>query len=268
MERLPAGWTSVDAVGDGGVDDEEGADPEDGGEAVAAARGASAASPHRQSIAIFGGLAGIVVAAALVVLASGTPRPTVTIGGEPEARPVVGAAASASASARATRSPGSAGASAGGGAEVVVDVEGAVARPGVYHLPGGSRLADALRAAGGFSAAVDVPAVEQDLNLATTVTDGAKVRVPALGETTTGTPVGSGIPATAAAAPVAGALIDLNHASAEQLDTLPGVGPATAAKIIAAREERPFATVDELDDRGVLGPSTLAKLRDLVTVGP
>ena len=92
--------------------------------------------------------------------------------------------------------------------------------------------------------------------------DGSSVRVPARGDPPVSPPpaVGGG----ASAAP--GAPIDLNTATAEQLDTLPGIGPVTAAKILAARDEAPFAAVDELRSRGVLGEKTFERIRDLVTV--
>jgi competence protein ComEA len=148
---------------------------------------------------------------------------------------------------------------------IVVDVEGAVVSPGLHELSDGSRLGDAIIAAGGYAAAVDIDAASRILNLAAKLNDGQQVHVPALGEaivTPTGTTAGG------TDSPSAGGLIDLNHATAEELDTLPGVGPVTAAKIIDARTQAPFATVDELETRGVVGPATLEKLRSLVTVTP
>lgn len=151
-------------------------------------------------------------------------------------------------------------------AGVVVDVGGAVARPGVYHLPAGSRVADAVEAAGGYGTTVDAGRVDQQLNLAAVVKDGEKIRVPVRGEAAAeAIPAGSGGPAAAGAR--AGP-VDLNTADAPALDALPGVGPATAAKIIAARAERPFASVDDLLSRKVVGAATLEKLRPLVTVAP
>ena len=157
------------------------------------------------------------------------------------------------------------------GAGLVVDVGGAVLRPGVYHLPDGARVADAIAAAGGYGTTADAALVDLRLNLAAVVRDGEKVRVPARGEALAAAGAGSatadGIGAGGAAAP-GGALVNLNTADAGALDTLPGVGPATVAKIIAARDEQLFAAVDELLARKVVGAATLEKLRPLVSVGP
>lgn len=147
---------------------------------------------------------------------------------------------------------------------LVVEVGGAVLEPGVYRLPAGSRVGDAVAAAGGFGPRVDAALADRQLNLAAPLRDGDEVHVPVRGE-----PAGAGGGGTDGPA-VAGseaAPIDLNRATAEQLDTLPGVGPVTVAKIIAAREEQPFATVDDLAARKVVGSATLEKLRPLVVVG-
>ena len=151
--------------------------------------------------------------------------------------------------------------------ELVVDVGGAVRRPGLYRLPAGARVADAIEAAGGYGAGVDAAAVDAQLNLAAPLTDGEQVRVPVRGEAPS---AGSGSDSGSGGGPAGagGGPIDVNTASAEALDTLPGVGPATAAKIIAAREEQPFASVDDLLARKVVGPATLEKLRPLITTGP
>lgn len=154
------------------------------------------------------------------------------------------------------------------GASVIVDVEGAVMQPGVHELEAGSRVGDAITAAGGYAANADIEAAGTGLNLASKLSDGQQIHVPALGEVIAATPAAGGGPGGAGQSPGSGGLIDINHASAEELDTLPGIGPVTAAKIIDARTQAPFATVEELQTRGVVGQSTFDKLRDLITVTP
>ncbi len=162
------------------------------------------------------------------------------------------------------------------GAELVVEVAGAVARPGVYRLSAGVRVADAIAAAGGYSPRVDIGRATAGLNLAARLADGDRIVVPSRDDPETGSGEAAGV-ATTGGSPGAGATgpgpshdsgrpgpIDLNHASASELDTLPGIGPVTAAKIVAAREEAPFTSVDELRSRKLVGAATFEKLRDLV----
>lgn len=135
-------------------------------------------------------------------------------------------------------------------AQLVVDVAGAVRRPGLYHLAAGTRIADAVAAAGGAAANADVALV----NLAAPLADGEQVLVPARGTAS-----------AAEGAPSPTAPLDLNTASADQLDALPGVGPATAQKIIDYRQTHgPFRTLDELEAVPGIGPSKLAQLKGLV----
>jgi competence protein ComEA len=138
---------------------------------------------------------------------------------------------------------------------LVVDVEGAVVRPGIIELPAGSRVADAVAAAGGYSAEADLPAAAAQVNLAATVRDGQQIVVPFIGASM-GRASGNG-----------SGLVDLNTASAEELDALPGIGPVTVDKIVAARSEQPFASLDEMVTRKVLTSAQVDKIRDLVTLG-
>lgn len=141
--------------------------------------------------------------------------------------------------------------------DVVVHVAGQVSRPGVYRLPIGERVDDAVRAAGGPTEDADLDA----LNLAAVVVDGARVYVPAHGEVPP--PQTQGGMTAIAEVPIGP--IDINRADADLLDTLPGVGPATAAAIVAERERNgPFLGVDDLERVPGIGPSRLAGLRDLV----
>jgi competence protein ComEA len=138
---------------------------------------------------------------------------------------------------------------------VVVDVVGAVRRPGLYRLAQGSRIADALTRAGGATPKADLAQV----NLAAPLADGEQILVPRRG--TGGVAAGAG-PASpgAPAAPV-----QLSTATLEQLDSLPGVGPVTAQKILDYREHHgAFQSVDELDAVPGIGPKRLEQLRELV----
>lgn len=224
MEQPPESWRSIETP-----------EPEPA---------AREARPERPRLALALGAA----AAALLALAVGLAA--TSSGGlePPETRPAVAASHVSEGPARASGA-------------ITVDVAGAVARPGVYALPAGCRVADAIRAAGGYSARVDTAAVAASLNLAEPLADGAKLVVPERGAAAA--PAGTaGRTGTAT-----GGRIDINRASASELDTLPGIGPVTAAKIIAAREEQRFRTVDELVTRKVVSASVFGKIRDLVTAG-
>lgn len=147
------------------------------------------------------------------------------------------------------------------GRELVVDLEGGVAEPGIQQLPEGSRVADAIVAAGGYSADADVSAAARQLNLAAPLTDGQQIYIPVIGES-----AGGGSSPGASGGGSGGGLLNLNQATPEQLDALPGIGPVTVQKIVAARQEQPFRSLDELVERKVLTASQLAKIRDQVTV--
>ena len=160
-----------------------------------------------------------------------------------------------------------------------VEVSGGVTQPGVISLPEGSRLIDAVSAAGGWGERVDPLRVELCLNLAAPLEDGSAIRIPTrddrllLGLTgvecgplySSASEIASSDETNSASGSTAtGGKIDLNRASADELDTLPGIGPATAAKIIAARKEKPFVIVDDLRDLKIISESVLQGIRALV----
>jgi competence protein ComEA len=142
---------------------------------------------------------------------------------------------------------------------LVVYVAGSVVAPGVYSLTASARVTDAIAAAGGAVADADLDVV----NLAATVRDGERIYVPRVGEVVPAV-IGNdaAVGDTVAAGPV-----NVNSATEDQLDVLPGVGPATAAAIVAHRQQNgPFQDVDQLGDVRGIGPAKLDALRGLVTV--
>ena len=147
------------------------------------------------------------------------------------------------------------------GQEVLAHAAGAVARPGLYRLRPGARVADLIQAAGGTAPEADA----DQLNLAAKVGDGDRVYVPRRGETP---PPPAGQPSAAGAAgPGPPALVDLNSATLDQLEALPGVGPATAQAILDYRREHGrFRSVEELLEVRGIGDAKLAALRSKVRV--
>jgi competence protein ComEA len=150
-------------------------------------------------------------------------------------------------------------------ADLVIDVQGAVRRPGVVLLAPGARVADALAAAGGYSRQADLNAAAASLNLAALLTDGAQVYVPIIGAPAAG---GGGTSSGSGGAGSGGGgstLVNVNTATPEELEALPGIGPVTVQKIVAGRAEQPFATLEEMVEREVIDRGQLEDIRDLVT---
>jgi competence protein ComEA len=156
-------------------------------------------------------------------------------------------------SASAGQFPAGAGGGAGlsletGGGDVVVDVAGAVRRPGVYRMPAGARVVDAVERAGGAAA----DALLEGINRAAHLTDGQQIVVPGRGD---GPVVGAGA--------AAGAPIGLGSATVEELETIDGIGPVTAQKIVEFRDQQGgLASVEQLDEVSGIGPATMESLRD------
>ena len=141
---------------------------------------------------------------------------------------------------------------------VVVYITGAVPRPGVYALPQGARVQDAISAAGGFLAEAE----KTQINLAALLEDGEKLDIPYLEGASPVLPTPG---ATVIAASTE--LIDINIASQAELESLPGIGPTTAQKIIQYREENgPFINAEDIINVSGIGPGTYERIKDLITV--
>jgi len=150
-------------------------------------------------------------------------------------------------------------------AEAYVDVDGAVVRPGVYRLKDGARVSQAIDAAGGLTVEADVTG----LNRASKITDGQKIYVPTVGEQQAAAAVGGadgGAVLASGANDVAG-LVNINTASAAELQTLSGIGPSMAQSIIDERTKNgAFASVDDLMRVSGIGEKKLAKIKDCICV--
>jgi len=141
---------------------------------------------------------------------------------------------------------------------ISVDVSGAVLKPGVYQLNEGARIEDSIKAAGGFSDDSNKEYISKYLNMAQKLSDGTKVYVPLDGEMTVNTSGG-----TSAAGASTQSKLNINTSSQSELETLSGIGPVTASKIISAR---PYQSIDELTSKKIVSKAVFEKIKDsLVT---
>ena len=140
--------------------------------------------------------------------------------------------------------------SASGSAELIVDIGGEVVRPGVYKLPIGSRIEDALRSAGGVTGGADTDYINKYLNKAAKVSDGQKLYIPHAG-------------AENAQRSTLNAQVNINSASQAELEGLPGIGPVTAGKIIS---NRPYQNTSELLSKKIVGRKVYEQIQDQISV--
>lgn len=147
--------------------------------------------------------------------------------------------------------------------EIVIDVEGAVLKPGIYSLVSNSRLSDALISAGGLSENADRDWLAKNLNLAVKLVDGAKIYIPRIGETLLRSASSNFEGQAGITGNLASDQINVNTASEEVLDTLPGVGPVTAQKIINGR---PYSSIDELLSKKTVGSKVFEQIKEKITV--
>jgi len=143
---------------------------------------------------------------------------------------------------------------------VFIDIEGAVQKPGVYEIESDKRLKDVVVKAGGLAKDVNMSYVSKSLNMAAKIQDGMKIYIPFQGENSSDLQT-SAVPAVSA--DTVSGLIDVNTASESELDKLPGVGPATAVKIVSFR---PYASLDELVNKKAVGEAVFSKIKDKISL--
>ena len=147
--------------------------------------------------------------------------------------------------------------------EIWVQVSGAVESPGVYRMNEGDRVMDAIAAAGGFSPGANT----STFNMARRVQDEARYHVPTLGEVSATAPPPSATVSTRRESGPGESLIDLNSASSQELQALPGIGPVKAENIVSHRDSNgPFGSVEDLENVAGIGPKILESIRSVVTV--
>ena len=148
-------------------------------------------------------------------------------------------------------------------APLTVDVQGAVSSPGVYTMPWGSRIEDAIRSAGGLRQDADIQRIAQTVNRAAKVVDGAKLYFPSVNDAKVGT--GQGVQSESVGSTSNGSinLINVNMATQSELESLSGIGPVTAKKIINAR---PYQTLEELLTKQIIGQALYNKIKDNITL--
>ncbi len=211
-----------------------------------------------------------VVVAMLVVIAMASGLAMATLGGESDGvsfnrdATSVERADTGSADASDDGDPSSDSKRASAASEVYVDVDGAVATPGVYRLREGARVAQAIDAAGGLTPEADVTG----LNRASKVVDGQKIYVPHAGEQQTVSDVtGSGPGEAPVGASVASDLVNINTANAAELQTLSGIGPSMAQSIIDERTQNgPFTSIEDLMRVSGIGEKKFAKIKDCICI--
>lgn len=139
---------------------------------------------------------------------------------------------------------------------IKIDIEGAVQKPGIYEIPDDSRIQDVLITAGGLIAKADRTTISRTINLAQHLFDGQKIYFPEVGETAANTPISQPSQSNSG-------IVNINTASESDLDTLPGVGPVTAAKIIAGR---PYQNISDLITKHLVGQSVYDKIKASISI--